>query len=324
VATVYPPHAELHTAPHPSLAIPATAPKTQQLLSLRHPFRLQTLASLWHLTSLDAPTVAVTWMLAFAWAVDIHLPLWLPATLALSAWTFYVADRLMDARSGTRQAVPSSLTPVHSSLRPRHLYHWQHRRIFLPLAILSALAALALVLHYMPFPARERNSVLGAATLAYFASVHTPTRRLLPIRFKLPKELLVGILFTLACVLPVAMRIAASTRAALILPTLAFMALAWLNCHAIESWESELPKAAPGKIQRLGFALATLSAAAAVLALWLTSSLLPWPRITLLLTAAALSAALLALLDRRRPQNPTTLRAAADLALLTPLLLLLL
>jgi hypothetical protein len=299
VATAYPPHAELRTTPEPSLAIPVHALK------------------LWHLTSLDAPTVAVAWTLAFAWATSIHLPIWLPLTLALSAWTFYIADRLMDARSAPKPAVPWSLVPGPSKLRPRHHYHWRHRRIFLPFAILSALAALALVLHFMPLPARERNSVLGAATLLYFATVHTPGRKLLSTRIKLPKELLVGILFTLACALPVATRIPATARITLILPTLIYIALAWLNCQAIESWEAENPQAGQGSIHRLALILAALSAAAAVVAL-------RQPRIALLLAAAALSATLLALLNRHRPQNPTTLRAAADLALLTPLLLLVL
>jgi hypothetical protein len=168
----------------------------------------------------------------------------------------------------------------------------------------------------MPLPARERNSVLAAATLVYFATVHTSTRKLLPTRLKLPKELVVGILFTLACVLPVATRIPAATRLTLILPTLLYIALAWLNCHAIEVWESPKSQSAQRTIRHLAPALAAISAASAVFSFHQS-------RVALLLAAAALSATLLALLDRHRPQNATTLRAAADLALLTPCLILL-
>ena len=55
--------------------------------------------ALWHLASLDAPTVAVTWSLAFAWAAQVRLPGWIPLLLALACWAVYVADRLLDARA---------------------------------------------------------------------------------------------------------------------------------------------------------------------------------------------------------------------------------
>jgi hypothetical protein len=306
VATASAPQAEIRTTPQPKLAISRTIP--------------QNILQLWHLTSLDAPTVAVTWTLAFAWAAKIHLPLWLPTTLALAAWTFYIADRLMDAKTAN-QSQAFRLLPVSCSLRPRHHYHWQHRRIFLPIAILSAIAGAALVLHYMPFPARERNSILAAATLVYFTTVHTsPIKPRPKSKLKLPKELLVGILFTSACVLPVLPRIPADLRSSLAptltVATLVYIALAWLNCHAIESWESQPTRIqGQGSIAKLSLTLAAIAAAAA-------AATAPHPRISFLLLSAALSAILLAWLDRARTTlNPTTLRAAADLALLTPLVL---
>src|SRR5271156_1049832 len=105
--------------------------------------RLGHFVSLWHLTSLDAPTVAVVWTLAFAWAARVHLPIWLPIVLALAAWSFYIGDRLLDARN------------ARTPLRERHHFHWRHRRIFLPLAVTSAILGMLLVLHSMPIPARE-------------------------------------------------------------------------------------------------------------------------------------------------------------------------
>jgi hypothetical protein len=266
---------------------------------------------MWHLTSLDAPTVAVVWTLAFAWAARIRLPAWPVAVVALAAWCAYIGDRLLDARI------------AQTPLRARHHFHWKHRRIFLPVAFAAAIVALALVLHSMPFAARERNSVLAAATLAYFTSVHIPWH--VPAAkpwLRFPKELLVGVLFTLACAAPTLTRIAgrrAGPTAVAVLPViLIFIVLAWLNCHAIEFWEaqSQLRSA----VKRPAIALMAIALLAAAIA-----AIGHDPRGAAILTAAALSAALLALLDRHRHSvTPIALRACADLALLTPLVLLVL
>jgi hypothetical protein len=256
---------------------------------------------LWHLTSLDAPTVAIIWTLAFAWAARVRLPLWLPAVTGLSAWSFYIADRLLDARA------------ARSPLRLRHHFHHRHRRIFLILAAAAAMTALGLVLRCMPPLAQARNTLLAAAALAYFTGVHTyaPRRRLLP------KELLVALVFTAACAAPVLSR--AAHRLELAPVFLVFTALAWLNCGAIEAWESQrLVPAHWASIFRVAVSLAAACLLAAMIAVVLGA-----PRIALLLAAAGCSAVLLALLDRgRRRLTPTTLRAAADLVLLTPLALL--
>lgn len=299
-----------------SLAQPAIQSQTDAPTPLR----------LWHLTSLDAPTVAVTWTLTFAWATQIRLPLWLPITLALASWSAYIADRLLDAYRAQKAinlhsesgAETCSLIPVpySLSLRPRHHFHWKHRRFFIPLALAAALAALSLVLINMPLAARERNSVLAAAALAYFTSVHNPWRLPSPkFRLRLPKELLVALIFTLACAIPTWTRIP-TRRLELLIPTLAFIALAWLNCQAIETWESATPRRNP--IFPLAATLAAITALIATIFLAEHQT-----RIAALLAAAATSAALLALLDRHRHRvTPTTIRAAADLVLLTPLALL--
>ncbi|HEX4319694.1 MAG TPA: hypothetical protein VHZ52_02235 [Acidobacteriaceae bacterium] len=256
----------------------------------------------WHLASLDAPTVAVVWTFAFAWMCHIHLPLWLPVVLAIAAWCFYVADRLLDARN------------ANTPLRARHHFHWRHRRIFVPLAIIAALAAIALVARSMPFAARERNSVLAAAALVYFTSVHSPWRVAAP-KFRFPKELLVGVLFTLACAIPTLSRVGSSRLLAALPTILILIALAWLNCHAIESWESDFPG------RPTVFRLALALAATALLATFATS--LYDLRQAILLGMASLSAVLLAGLDHKSLSlTPIALRSCADLALLTPLLVL--
>jgi hypothetical protein len=255
----------------------------------------------WHLASFDAPTVAVVWTFGFAWVCNARLSIWLPAVLALSAWSFYIADRLLDARN------------ANTPLRARHHFHWKHRRIFAPLAAVAAIVAIVLVLHSMPFAARERNSVLAAAALAYFTSVHSPWRVAAP-KFRFPKELLVGTLFTLACAAPTLNRIAGH-RLTLLPAILIFATLAWLNCHAIESWESDSRR----RLAVLGPAIG-LAVAASLASFTLSRH---DSRQAALLAAAALSAIFLALLDRRRQRlSPITLRASADLVLLTPLLVL--
>lgn len=257
----------------------------------------------WHLTSLDAPTVAVVWASAFAWAARVRLPLWLPAGLAFAAWSLYIGDRLLDARN------------ARTPLRERHHFHWKHRRIFFPAAIAAGAAALMLAMFSMPVDARERNSLLAVAALAYFTRVHSPWRVPAPgIAFRVPKELLVGILFTVACLAPTWARVPGD-RWDLVTPALAFTGLAWLNCHAIECWESQVKRKVAIFRLAAGLAIVALLGATAVA--------YQFPRQASLLASAAVSAALLAFLDRQRHKlTPVTLRAAADLVLLAPALLL--
>lgn len=267
---------------------------------------------LWHLASLDAPTVAVAWALAFAWAVGVRLPAWVPVMLALGTWTVYVGDRLLDAHSGLRSGA------LHR-LRERHYFHWRHRRVLIGLAVVTAVVTAAIILALMPAPIRTRNSMLGLAALAYFSGVHSRRNAPAWLAPLLSKEFLVGTLFTAGCALPTLtrMRLAGATATelgVLLAPVAVFAALAWLNCHAIERWES----ASRARIFSGGGWLAILSLllAAAFASLQ--------PRVAALFVVAALSALLLGLLDRLRPRlTPLALRAAADLVLLTPFLVVL-
>ncbi|MDE3187302.1 MAG: hypothetical protein KGM96_07235 [Acidobacteriota bacterium] len=268
---------------------------------------------LWHLASLDAPTVAVAWALAFAWAAGVRLPAWVPVLLALGTWTVYISDRLLDARSSLRSGA------LHR-LRERHFFHWRHRRVLLPVAVIAGAAAAAIIFILMPVVIRERNSVLGVAALAYFSGVHSRRRAPSWLGPALSKEFLVGVLFTAGCALPTLtrMRLASAPGAAIWLmlaPVAFFAALAWLNCHAIERWESGRHAAriftAAGLLACIGLLLATVFASIE-------------PRAAALLAAGAASALLLALLDRARDRlTPLALRAAADLVLLTPFVLVL-
>ncbi|MDR3451944.1 MAG: hypothetical protein P4L96_03950 [Rhodoferax sp.] len=261
---------------------------------------------LWHLASLDAPTVAVVWTLSLARAADVRLPAWVPVLLALGVWSVYIGDRLLDARSAMSRC-------NLASLRERHFFHWRHRRTLLPAALAAACVCAALVFTQMPIAFRERNSALAAAALAYFSGVHLPRR---PRRFSplVSKELLVGVLFAAGCALPTLTRVSPGNLCSTAAVSLVFAALAWLNCHSIDRWES----APHAHIAPKAF---VLTAAAVIAACTLAVAR---PRAAELLVAAALSAMLLALLDRGRARlTPLALRAAADVVLLTPLALLL-
>jgi hypothetical protein len=260
------------------------------------------LLRLWHLTSLDAVTVAVIWTVAFAWAAHLSLPWWPPVVVGLSAWSFYIADRLLDARR--------ACTP----LRTRHYFHWQHRNVFLPLAAGCGISALVLVLWKMPFRFEMRDSVIAVAAVAYFARVHTsgesnpfvPRRKS---RRWVRKELLVALVFTAACAAPALAR--SMTRWSLVPVLMVFAALAWLNCHAIESWESGDASSVRPAMQWL--IAATFTGAVCM-------AFLHEPRMCLLLLSAGASACLLGLLDHHQQRlSGMALRTLADLVLLTPL-----
>lgn len=312
-----------HLPAHDS-ARPSTAPSSQQAQCARpQPFTLRPL-ELWHLASLDAPTVAVAWALGFAWAAGVRLAAWVAPLLALTVWAVYVFDRLLDARTALR-------TAEIDRLRERHYFHWRHRRVLFPLAVVAACAAAGLIAVFMPMAARKCNSVLAVASLAYFARVHAGQRARPFLSALLTKELLVGVLFTVGCVLPAwgALRAVHGGRWPLLCAAF-FVPLAWLNCHAIDRWESEKSKSVDPSAtmdppaqwrRRSSFTAACLLAACGTV----LAAGVAWlhPRAAALLAAGAASAVLLALLDRRRGRlSPVALRAAADFVLLTPVLLL--
>jgi hypothetical protein len=295
--------------------VPQILPNPQaQVRADLHAWEAPRPLALWHLASLDAPTVAVIWALGFAWAAGVRLPAWVPVLIALAVWAVYVADRLLDARAAPRSCATHRL-------RERHRFHWRHRRILAPLAVAAACAAAVLAAVFMPPGTRARNSVLAAAALLYFTRVHTGLKPPARLARLLSKELLVGLLFTAGCVLPAFSRAAAVPREPLwpfTTVAVCFALLAWLNCHAIDCWESreESPRVArilvpAGLLVLTGITLAAV--------------LFPWrPRFCALAAAGAASALLLDLLDRLRNRlTPLAVRAAADLVLLTPLALLL-
>lgn len=267
---------------------------------------------LWQLASVNAPTVAVVWALAFAWLSGVHLQAWVLPLLACGTWTVYVGDRLLDVSRATRSG-------RLNELRERHYFHWQHRRTLIPLACCTAALAAALVVDRMPIAIRERNSVLAAAALMYFSGVHSPVRIPAWLRRLVSKELLVGVIFTAGCAAPAISQMhftadRGSAKWPLFVCFAFFAALAWVNCRAIEHWESSEKQA--GVLLPAG--MLTVAGAAISAALWQTN-----PRAAALAFAGTTSSLLLLLLDRARFSiSALTLPVLADIVLLTPALLL--
>jgi hypothetical protein len=275
--------------------------------------RLWAVPVYWHLLSLDAPTVAVLWAWSFARATQAHPSLTTLAVLGIGTWLIYVVDRLLDSR----------FSP-YRDLRERHFFHARHRRAFLIAAILPALLLLSLI-NVMPSAARREDSIIFAASMLYFASVHLPALR---VRRWFPREVAVGILFACAAAIPAwsGYPPASTTdRAQLAGPVLLFAGLCILNCISIETWESPSPPVRTNIIPVIAVSLVGASATFLFIPSLRTAEFFP------LLAALFASAILLFALDcfhRRAVQQATedktrillALRIAADAALLTPIL----
>ena len=268
--------------------------------------------------------------------MHVQLPWIAPTALATGVWILYALDRLLDANYK-----PASL------LRERHLFHARYRGAFragialaLPIVLVTALRFSLPAVHRPMF-------LLALLVAAYLLAVHGLGQSA---HYLLPKELAVGIIFAAATVIPVWVRTPHHT--ALLMGGLLFATLCWLNCTAIEHWESGAAGLAhasnssmAGAIQRNSLlvspmqqahvttrwagkhlrataaTLATISVVIATCGAWHPDTMpTGLPMIGL---AIAISAALLAVLDRKPSHlSPLALRIAADAALLTPLLLL--
>jgi hypothetical protein len=341
-------------APIAQLTSTRPRPASTAALPFDHPF-LRPL-HLWHLLSLDAPTVAALWTYFLAAADHIALPASSLLAMALAVWILYAADRLLDARllgassSSHRAADPwaDDFWAADPELQPRHSFHHRHRRAFSTGIVLCALA-LAALLEELPAVAIRLDLALGAPLLAYFLVIHSPAPTPVPRSARpsthVPKELAVGLFFAAAAFIPTVVRLP-GVRPELLPSFLLFALLCSLNGLFIHAWEAResaaqftknsaqpqhprpsQPRLHPATrlvlrhLRPLTLCTALTAVALAIAAKTTPTLLPPWP----ISAAIAIAALLLLLLDhlhRAHPLAPTTLRAAADLCLLTPLLFL--
>jgi hypothetical protein len=270
--------------------------------------------TLWHLLSLDAPTVAALWTWFVARCCGIALPPASVAAMFLAVWILYAADRLLDARGNT------------SGLEERHHFHHRHRRLFIPFVAVAAVALAALT-PGLSVTALRIYALLAALLAGWFLIIHT---RLAHER-RLPKELAVGLFFSAAIFIPTVAR-RPDLRLSLLAPAFVFAAVCALNCMYLYRWEHPRDRTNANWTTRIATHHLTLAAAIILVAAFagialpafpeLASRLLPvapttWP----IAAACVVSSLLLLTLNRSRAKiSPLNLRAAADLALLTPIL----
>jgi hypothetical protein len=167
---------------------------------------------LWHLLSLDAPTVAALWFALAARSSHLQLHACDVAALALGTWMLYVLDRMLDARLGANE-----------QKEERHRFHGEHWIGFLWVMACAAPLLILLLMHMEPRLLRA-YLLLGLGLAGYLAVVHTGL-----FARAVPKELAVGAIFAAAIFMP---ECVAGGRA-VILQALSFGALCWINCVLI-------------------------------------------------------------------------------------------
>ena len=252
----------------------------------------------WHLLSLDAPTVAAAWTWFIARCAGIALPRTVTAAMFLAVWLLYAADRLLDGLGKGREG----------ELEARHRFHRAHRKSFGLAMIAATVALLPLVIAMarQPVNAFWPFVELGVALAGWFGIIHL-ARPLWSLRGA--KELAPGLFFGAAVFLPTLAR-APELRSWLEVAAVVFGLVCWLNCRFIDHWEHA---GAGGRTPVLAAALGVVSAGLAAVRL---------EPMTPVLLAVTLAAAGLLWLDRVQGRlDRTTLRAAADLVLLTPLVI---
>lgn len=225
--------------------------------------------------------------------------------MAIAVWMLYAADRLLDAQSSEQDI-----------LEVRHIFHHRHRTAFLS-GILAASVALALLLPRLDTQSIHLYLVLGGLVFGYFVLIHAARSA-----HRLPKEIAVGVFFAAATFIPTVAR-RPDLRLALIPAAVLFAMLCSLNCLFIYAWEhptleTRHPAHAITRLALSHLRLTATTVAVAGAALAILDHRTSWA----VPCATAIAIVFLLVLDRYRSRiHSTTLRAAADLALTTPLLL---
>jgi hypothetical protein len=302
------PQSPLDTKHHPQLALVPRAP---------HQPTPRTALALWHLLSLDAPSVATVWTIAVARAVNLHLPWTAPAAMFIAVWILYAADRLLDARlldARLLDARAFDSSQTTNDIEERHRFHHRHRRAFL-LGITLSACALAALLRTIDLHALRLYTLLATLLAVYLLLIHARPGS----AHRLPKELAVGIFFPAAVFIPTVARFP-QLRLDLLPVALLLAATCSLNCLFLYAWEHPEPRThAHWSTRWATHHLVSLTLTIAALSLLVI--LISPEHSTLILTSCILASTLLLLLlhHLRHRLQPIHLRALADLVLLTPL-----
>lgn len=281
----------------------------------------------WHLLSLDAPTVAATWTAFLAWAAGLRISALDSLAMFLAVWILYAADRLLDARLLEVRPLQQHASPA--GLEQRHRFHHRYRSRFVA-AILVSILPFTWVLHHLNNAELHLDVLLASLLSAWLILVHARPAASSATAHRLPKELAVGVFFPAAVFLPTVARDPA-LRLALLLPALAFAAVCTLNCLFLFAWEHPGDRSHAHPTTRWGAGHVVPLAACGMVVTALLAGLEPLvpmqtiPHARAIFFCCGFSSALLLFLHLVRHRLPrTSLRALADVTLLTPLPLLLL
>lgn len=272
--------------------------------------RLRTRPWIWPgLLSLDAPIVAVLWLLLLGAVLHVRVPASDTAVLAMAVWLIYVADRILDSFRESER-VP---------LAPRHQFYREYRAAFaLPFCAVLLLAA------WMTWTKLDERTLRGGVALAaivaaYFGVVHLAGNKA---QAWFPKELAVAGLFCAGTCLPVVTRIGKPSAAELAVFG-GFVLVAWMNTALIEYGEwialresgAERPHVLTMTVARHIVLLGVCAGALALGAMAAQAFQVLRP---VLLAEAGSAFALAALGMARQRISSYVLRASADAVLCTP------
>jgi len=304
--------------PSPTRLKSTSQERSRAALSLVPPLQHRpkhTPLAMWHLLSLDAPTVAALWTWFVARCCGLVLPWSAAAAMFLAVWMLYATDRLLDARlldTRTAAALPE--------LEERHRFHHRHKKAFLAGTACASVMLAALLPRIDP-AALRLYALLASLLFAYFFLIHIyPSNHSSVGSHRLPKELAVGVFFPAAVFIPTVAR-APGLRLTLVPAALLFAAVCTLNCLYLYAWEH--PGSRESAHWTTRFATRHLRELSGMTALLCCVVFAFETRgVGLLVVASGVSALLLLLLHLQRDRFAAIhLRAAADMALLTPLLL---
>ncbi len=249
---------------------------------------------LWpNLLSLDAPLIALLWQVLFVRCFHSRPAPISSLLLAVSVWLIYAADHALDAL----------LHASAAALRPRHQFYRRHWRAVAPVWTLALGLCGWVAWRSLPASEFDCGALLISGVAIYLGVAHA-----IPGVVSWPgsKEAAVAVLFGLGTALAAWPHISNGSDA---LAVALFSVLCWVNCTAIEDWESGRP-ARPG-------------AGLAAVAIALVAVLLLREHRPVLGGAETASALGLMFVDRLRGRlSADALRVLADAVLATPLLFL--
>ncbi len=263
-----------------------------------------------NLLSLDAPLVAVAWLLVFAktWRLGYH-PWEAYVTLGIAVWAIYVADRLLDI---------SLLGGPGGKLEARHAFHNRHRKVLGIAVTVALVVAVVLVVTRMPMTIYKHLLLGGVLVAGFFGLSMLSSQE--PSEAPLTKNILAGITFAFGTAMTAHLYRGGYGMDDLLRSRefISFAVLCVLNISAIDLWEhaarsSDLEVKASDELT-LTLPLTLLGVASLVFA---TQDMTARPFFYAILTGVAL----LYVLNRSRARfSMDALRVLADVCLLVPVL----